>query len=76
MGKSTILRVLEILERNGGYMSRDDFKRAALIEIGVDRRTIKRLNTILREMDGFRLIKITKKGIRLLENGRHHISKG
>jgi len=73
MGKTTTKRILEILHRGGGSLTREEFSRAVMVEIGVDPRTIKRLNSLLRDMEEMKLIRLYKNKISITKDGLHHV---
>jgi len=73
MGKTTTKRILEILHRNGGSLTREKFSQAVMVEIGVDPRTIKRINSLLRDMEEMKLIRLYKNKISITKDGLHHV---
>jgi len=68
MGKTLAKKILDLLKKNGGSLSRDAFRKYCILEIGTDSRTVKNINATLRQLKNIRMIDYDENGIRLLEN--------
>ena len=68
MGKTVAKKILELLQQHGGVMDRISFNKKAIVEIGSDPRTIKRLNQTLRMMKEYGIIHFDSETIKVIQN--------